>query len=43
MVYNSYDSLPKMIQKVKDISDLDFNNELLYKVTIPEVVYDDLK
>ncbi|CAD8181170.1 unnamed protein product [Paramecium octaurelia] len=43
LVYNSYDTLPKMIQKVKDISDLDFNNELLYKVAIPEIVYDELK
>ncbi|CAK74374.1 unnamed protein product (macronuclear) [Paramecium tetraurelia] len=43
LVYNSYDTLPKMIQKVKDISDLDFNNELIYKVAIPEVVYDEMK
>ncbi|CAD8092065.1 unnamed protein product [Paramecium sonneborni] len=43
IAYNYQDNLQVMLQKVKQIQDLDFNNELISQVIIPDVIFDEIK
>ncbi|CAD8086779.1 unnamed protein product [Paramecium sonneborni] len=43
IAYNHQENLQIMLQKVKEIKDLDFSNELISQVIIPEIVFDEIK
>ncbi|CAK81540.1 unnamed protein product (macronuclear) [Paramecium tetraurelia] len=42
VAYKRQDNIQVMLQRVKEIRDLDFNNELIAQVKIPEVVFDEI-
>ncbi|CAD8070745.1 unnamed protein product [Paramecium primaurelia] len=42
IAYKRQDNLQIMLQKIKEIKDLDFSNEIISQVTIPQVVFDEI-